>query len=71
MVKIKIMIQYRAKHPELYPRYANWTDISVGYWGMFDFKVFNVKIDDTIYTDLTDEYMTHFNKAQMWEKLKL
>ena len=36
------MIQYMAKHPELYPRYCNWSNIYTNEWNISDFRLFNV-----------------------------
>ena len=63
------MIQYRAKHPELYPRYANWQLIGANDWISEDFVRFDVKIDKTVYTKDTKAFRNHIDKNKMWEKL--
>ena len=64
------MIQYRAKHPELYPRYANWQALRAIDWITEDFVRFTVKIDETVYTEDTEEFRNHLEQNKMWEKLQ-
>ena len=65
------MIWYRAKEPDIYPRYNKWSGIKANEWRTEDFQRFEVKIDETVYTKDSKTFRKHFEKNKMWEKLSV
>ena len=63
------MILYIAKHPEIYPRYQDWTTIGSLEWFTEDFTLFNVKIEGIVYIEDSKKFREHYNKIRMWERL--
>ena len=63
------MIWYKAKNSILHPRYNDWAIIRSQHQGTSDFSRFNIKLEDTVYTENSETFQKHLKKLQMWEKL--
>ena len=67
MGQTKQMIQYRSKEYKVNP--DDWHQIRSSVWSRVNFRHFNIKLDDKIYTSETPEFQEHMVKIKMWEKL--
>ena len=65
------MIWYKAKYPQINSRYEDWVAVNSVYFNYEpnDFGIFDIKLEDKIYTEETPEFTARYKKLEIWLKL--
>ena len=65
------MIWYKTKQPGEYAGYEDWVPVNFMFYtyNSRDFCIFDIKLEDVIYTEETTKFTAHLAKLKIWLKL--